>query len=296
MDKLKINFTQKEAENLIECEKRENDILRLVNPITQQIYCNDYYKKSGSICSKFWGRCKRCENCTSLRALQSKGRAYKIEILNNKTYLVTSRYLKIEGKPYVMEIINDVTNNLLMDSNQKDEIGKLIHSYNNLLITDSLTGVYNRRFLDEKFLPSLKCCHDKKIIIGVCVMDFDDFKLVNDTYGHQAGDKLLKEAACFWKKNFNSRKKDEERLVIRFGGDEMLIIVCGMSLHNFKIEIEECYRKMHKICYYNNDIQIPFNISFGIASSEEFGNDWTWDKLFLYADRRLYEAKAKKNL
>ena len=76
----------------------------------------------------------------------------------------------------------------------------------------------------------------------------------------------------------------------------MLIIVCGMSLHNFKIEIEECYRKMHKICYYNNDIQIPFNISFGIASSEEFGNDWTWDKLFLYADRRLYEAKAKKNL
>ena len=277
MDKLKINFTQKEAENLIECEKRENDILRLVNPITQQ-------------------RCKRCENCTSLRALQSKGRAYKIEILNNKTYLVTSRYLKIEGKPYVMEIINDVTNNLLMDSNQKDEIGKLIHSYNNLLITDSLTGVYNRRFLDEKFLPSLKCCHDKKIIIGVCVMDFDDFKLVNDTYGHQAGDKLLKEAACFWKQNFNSRKKDEERLVIRFGGDEMLIIVCGMSLHNFKIEIEECYRKMHKICYYNNDIQIPFNISFGIASSEEFGNDWTWDKLFLYADRRLYEAKAKKNL
>ena len=80
-------------------------------------------------------------------------------------------------------------------------------SYNNLLITDSLTGVYNRRFLDEKFLPSLKCCHDKKIIIGVCVMDFDDFKLVNDTYGHQAGDKLLKEAACFWKQNFNSRKK-----------------------------------------------------------------------------------------
>ena len=106
MDKLKINFTQKEAENLIECEKRENDILRLVNPITQQIYCNDYYKKSGSICSKFWGRCKRCENCTSLRALQSKGRAYKIEILNNKTYLVTSRYLKIEGKPYVLSLIH----------------------------------------------------------------------------------------------------------------------------------------------------------------------------------------------
>lgn len=291
---MKIDFTHQEAKDFIRFMKSENDIVRLVDPLTQQVHDYDSKTNSSDICSKLWGRCERCENCTSLRALQSQGRAYKMEIMNNHTYWVLSRYLKVEDRPYVMEIVNDVSDNLLMDSNQRDEIGKIINNYNHLLITDSLTEVYNRRFLDEVFLPSLKCCHDSTLTINVAIMDFDDFKLVNDTYGHQAGDALLKDAAGFWKHNFSSRKNGSERLVIRFGGDEMLIVTCGINLKTFNNEIEQYYNQMRKLCYYTEKIQIPFSITFGTASSEEFGSEWTWDELLSRADQRMYEGKKLK--
>lgn len=291
---MKIDFTHQEAKDFIGFMKSENDIVRLVDPLTQQVHDYDNKTNSSDICSKLWGRCERCENCTSIRALQSQGRVYKMEILNQHTYWVLSRYIKIEGSSYVMEVVNDVSDNLLINSNQRDEIGKIINNYNHLLITDSLTGVYNRRFLDEVFLPSLKCCHDSTLTINVAIMDFDDFKLVNDTYGHQAGDALLKDSAGFWKQHFNSRKKGAERLVIRFGGDEMLIVTCGMNLKTFNNEIERYYKQMRKLCYYTEEIQIPFSITFGTSSSEEFGDGWTWDELLFNADQRMYEGKKLK--
>lgn len=293
---MQINFTKQEVETFIKFMKAENDVVRLVNPTTQHVYSNDDKDNPSPICSKLWGHCERCENCVSLRALKSRKRAYKMEIMNNHTYLVLSRYLEIENHPCIVEIVNDVTNAIFMDSDYGDELGKLINNYNHLLVTDSLTEVYNRRFLDEIFLPSLKCCHDYDLILNLAIMDFDDFKMVNDTYGHQAGDALLKDAAGFWMNNFNSRKKNAERLVVRFVGDEMLIIACGISFKTFNKEINDYYNQMRKICYYKENIQIPFSITFGTSSSEEFENDWTWDALLSCADKRMYALKKNKKI
>jgi len=287
----KVDFTAAEIETFIEMTFTESDIVRVVDPASQRVCRSTITGDSERLCSDVWGRDNRCENCTSLRALQSKGIAYKMEVLADQTFWVMSRYVRVDGEPFILEVVMDITDNLLMDSDQLNDIGVLIGNYNHQLITDALTDIYNRRFLDESFLPSLACCHDPNLTLNLAIMDLDDFKHVNDTFGHQAGDALLKDVAGFWHRRFDSRVKGRERLTVRYGGDEMLLIACGTTRAEFEDEVSRCYAQMRKVCYYTPQTMIPFSITFGIASSEELGPDWDWGELFDLTDRRLYANK-----
>jgi len=287
---MKLEFTREEARRFLQIMADDNDVVRLVDPEARRTTDADG-NPDADCCHAFWGRCERCENCTSLRALQNRGQFYKMEIRNGRTYWVCSRFLSICGRPEVAEIVQDVTDSLIMDSDQRDRLGTLISGYNQMLVTDSLTGVYNRRFLDEHFLPSLKCCHEEGIAVNLAFIDMDGFKRINDTYGHRAGDRLLKDVAGFWKLHFNSREKNRERLVIRFGGDEIMILACGVALTQFEEEIRRYDGEMRKICYYSESGQFPFNFTIGVASSEQLPGDWSWDELIDLADRRMYRGK-----
>lgn len=288
------DFTKDEARAFLQSMDAENDIVRLVDPVAQRVIDDDFTSYLSGQCCRLWGRCERCENCTSLRALKQESRAFKLEVLDHKTFWIQSRFMRIEGKPFIAEIVSDVSQNLIMDTDRNDEIGAIIGNYNHLLITDALTGAMNRRFLDEHFLPSLKCCHERGLLVNLAVMDIDSFKSVNDIYGHQAGDLLLKDVAGFWNLHFNSRKKDKERLTIRYGGDEFLIVTCGIQPERFRDEVAKYYGQMRKICYYTDTIQIPFTLTYGISSSTEFKGSWTWDELFVKADKRMYAEKQKR--
>jgi len=293
---MKIKFTQEEAGAYLDFMRIDHDIVRLVNPETRRVRGERALKDSCAVCHTFWGRCDRCENCTSLRALRGKSQAYKLEVLRQRTFLVFSRYLEIDGTPWVAEIVKDITDQIVMNSDQKDQIGRMIANYNYLLITDPLTEVYNRRFLDEHFLPSLKCCPNPNLTINLAFIDIDDFKQVNDRFGHSAGDRLLKDAAAFWKLHYNFREKGKERLVVRFGGDEFLVIACGIPRETFREEIEYYYGQMRKVCYCTDTAQIPFSLTFGIASTEEMGREWSWDALIEIADHRMYAEKARRKV
>ena len=115
-----------------------------------------------------------------------------------------------------------------------------------MIITDPLTDTYNRRFLDEHFVTSLSCCADNSIPLDIVILDVDDFKKINDTYGHSAGDAVLKDVAAYWRLHFDSREKDRERLVIRYGGDEFIIAARGPSLDEFTGEVMEGLKSIFK--------------------------------------------------
>lgn len=287
------DLTQEEASTLMRLSQAKNTVVRLVDPVRQHVVDTKGEVVDEEICSSFWGRCERCENCTSLRALRSEGIAYKLELLDERTYLVVSRFARIDGERRILETISDITDSLIMNGSEVDEVGKIINSYNYQLITDPLTNIFNRRFLDEDFVPSLDCCHEEGITVNLCILDLDDFKLVNDTYGHQAGDALLKDVAGFWKMRYDSRERNAEKIVVRFGGDEILVIACGMDPELFREDIEDSYKHMRKVCYCGDDVTVSFGISFGIASTDELGNEWAWDALFALADKRLYAAKKR---
>lgn len=291
---MKKEFTRKEIEQLIDLLSDGENIVRLVDPLSEFLVNTDGSLQIGSICRTVWGRPHRCENCSSLRALQTQDVLYKMEFCDDRIYWIISRYVNVEGNDCVLEFVVDTTDSIIIEGGSADEISQIIDGYNHQVIFDSLTGVFNRNYLEAVFLPTLGFRRTSKMPIHVAVIDLDNFKDVNDLYGHAAGDKLLTDVGGFWKGRFDSRKKNNERLTIRFGGDEMLVICCEGSYADFVKEIEDGYNHMRKSCYINETTTIPFTLSYGTSSTEEMTeSNWGWDDLFNAADGRMYAMKEQ---
>ena len=290
---LKTEFTQTEVEELIELLSDGNNIVRLVDPLSEFIVNTDGSIQVGNICRTVWGRPHRCENCSSLRALQTKNVLYKMEFCDDRIFWIISRYITVEGRDCVLELVADTTDSIIIEGGSADEISQIIEGYNHQVVFDSLTGAFNRNYLDSIFLPTLGFRRASQFPVHIAVLDLDNFKSVNDTYGHAAGDKLLTDVGGFWKSRFDSRKKNKERLTIRYGGDEMIVICCEGTYAAFVNEIESSYANMRKNCYIDDSTNIPFTMSIGTASSEEMEPNWSWQELFDKADERMYAIKEQ---
>ena len=147
---------------------------------------------------------------------------------------------------------------------------------------DALTGVFNRaawnRFKDESISNGECLC------LGI--VDIDDFKTVNDTYGHEVGDQVLKRVAYHLAKEIRS-----EDILIRFGGDEFLFILKKLTVENKHIILSKVYNVMDILAREEDNLPLT-SISVGVAFSE---NGYT-DELFENADQALYDQKkAGKN-
>jgi len=145
---------------------------------------------------------------------------------------------------------------------------------------DDLTGIYNRRYLQEKQQKEIKRLIDNKTPFSLVWVDIDHFKIVNDTYGHLKGDEALKEFARFLKDSL--RASDT---VVRYGGDEF---VCVMPYTTRK-DTEWVHWRILKQCRERKFGVASITISAGIAAYPDDGGDY--EKLLKIADESLYEAK-----
>ncbi|SFG12345.1 PAS domain S-box-containing protein/diguanylate cyclase (GGDEF) domain-containing protein [Desulfotomaculum arcticum] len=148
-----------------------------------------------------------------------------------------------------------------------------------LSLHDSLTGLYNRSYF-ERSMQRLE--REEFDPVGIIVCDVDGLKLVNDTLGHDAGDKILKTAAEMFKKSF---RKDD--IMARIGGDEFAIL-----LPNCQVELIEnaIYRIRKAITKYNESTpELPINISIGFAAGTKGAMDF--NNLFKEADNNMYREK-----
>jgi len=137
---------------------------------------------------------------------------------------------------------------------------------------DSLTGLWNRRFL---FNQACGGC-DKR---NIAMLDIDHFKKVNDTYGHDGGDAALVTLANILKIYF------PEDVVARFGGEEFCIQACG-TFTDFSTRLEKMRQRVESTPIHYNDTQINITVSIGVASAQD-----TLDSQIKLADDRLYLAK-----
>jgi len=151
---------------------------------------------------------------------------------------------------------------------------------------DDLTKTFNRRYLTERIDTVLKT-GDKKT--GLMMFDLDNFKKVNDTYGHLIGDKCLEILG----KHIESFLIDKNGYAIRYGGEEFLIYLdetYDSDLFNYAETFRKDIEKI--IIEINNAKKIGFTISIGIALAEE---NISYSELIDRADTALYEAKKIKN-
>jgi diguanylate cyclase len=150
---------------------------------------------------------------------------------------------------------------------------------------DGLTGLCNRRFWDEQFVMEYKRCMRSESPSTLIMLDIDNFKQVNDTYGHPAGDEVIKKLAEIIKKT--TRETD---FLGRYGGEEFTMILPDTPVANVEFVAERIRRLVEKCTVVYDEISIKFTISVGIAGFKQSYKDSTqWLDL---ADKALYQAKA----
>ena len=172
--------------------------------------------------------------------------------------------------------LNIRTNNLIIEETKRVYQEKLAN-------TDTLTGAYNRRYLKEFSTDYLKIVKREKKDLSLLILDLDDFKNINDTYGHEAGDLVLIEFVKLARKSIR-----DNDLIVRFGGDEFIVLLPNTNISNAKILANKI---INKISEYNMNKQVKFSISIGVSQYEEKDN--SIESLILRADDSLYEAKRK---
>jgi diguanylate cyclase (GGDEF)-like protein/PAS domain S-box-containing protein len=155
----------------------------------------------------------------------------------------------------------------------------------NQAIRDPLTGLFNRRYMEETLEREISRASRQKLIVGVIMIDIDHFKLFNDTYGHKAGDIMLKEVGRFLQTNV--RKED---IACRFGGEEFIVIMIGAS-REIIYQRAEFLRKNAKNINpeYEGSVLKNITLSIGVAIYPDHGE--TGESIIRAADIALYKSK-----
>lgn len=231
-------------------------------------------------CFAFWQKNKPCSNCISQRMLEEHGQASKLEFLGEEMYQVTARYVEIDGEPYVMEMLQKQDGKNFIDEEGCKKLAGSLMKYSHMVYMDALTGVYNRRYFEDEI-------KNKTNTAGVAVIDMDYLKVYNDTYGHRAGDHALEMMVNVIRQNI--RKTDS---LIRYGGDEFLLILPEISKESFNEKLKKIQEKIHDTAIADcGNLRLSVSIGGVITRDGE-----SIEEAVLRADRLMYFAKDQKNM
>ena len=277
----KETMTAQEAEEFLNDMRKVFSIVRILD---QKNFERDenHLNEHGAFpcqCYEFWKKNRFCENCISMKTFRDKKQRSKLEFLDSTIYQVISHYVEVDGEPCVIELISQLDEDALVDNDGRMHLLKKLTRYNKELYTDALTGTYNRRYYEDRLKKM-------KEAAGVAMIDLDDFKMYNDTYGHRAGDKVLDAVVKVIRKCI--RKSD---ILVRYGGDEFLLILKDIGEADFVQKLHTIQEEIHqtRIQEYKK-IRLSVSIG-GVRMKEE-----TLEEAINRADHFMYQAKTQKNM
>lgn len=266
------------------------DTVRVVDPINKKVvnFGEGNTEIVADSCFTFWKKDGCCKNCTSMRACLENDTFIKMEVSGEKVYLVISSPVTIEDKVYIVEMLKDISQTGSIINNEKNisNIENLIKDMNEAAIKDELTGLFNRRYINERLKLDINESMISNKPLCVVMADLDFFKDVNDNYGHVVGDWVLKDFA----KLLSTSVRSGSDWVGRYGGEEFLIVLRNADDNNaFKV-IEKIRKLVQEYSFDYKDIKIKITSSFGGYSI--MNEEITIDQLINEADKNLYSAKS----
>lgn len=197
----------------------------------------------------------------------------------------------LENKVIELSNQNTARNELFVENiqNNYQKIEYLYNEVDELSLTDALTGLKNRRFMDNNLLQIFALIARHKTQITFAMMDIDWFKKVNDEYGHSAGDQVLRDLAEIFTNFF--RKSD---IIIRYGGEEFLAILFDVGEKSEKL-LEGLREKVQKksFIYQDKTINITISIGWRLSMISDHVGFELIDKYINEADKALYRAKSE---
>lgn len=258
------------------------DVVRIVDVENTEILELDADGKISSTkhaCYQVWSKEHRCENCISARAFMEKTQHTKLEFTaDHRAFQVISKYIELEGRGIVLELVIELKDEVLLGTWSRDILCERISEYTRGLYRDSLTNAFNRRYLTEQ-LAGLRAR------AGIAMLDVDNFKQLNDQHGHIAGDQALKRIADTVTHCLSKRDS-----LIRYGGDEFLIIAGDSDPESFRQRLERIRREVEALSVPCGGTQEHLTVSIGGI----YGN-LTPAEAVAEADFRMYRAKSRRN-
>ena len=229
-------------------------------------------------CYQVWSKAHRCENCISAKAFMEKTQHTKLEFTaDHRAFQVISKYIELEGRGIVLELVVELKDEILLGTWSRDVLYDRISDYTRGLYRDSLTNVFNRRYLTEQLSGLRKRA-------GIAMVDIDNFKQLNDRFGHMAGDQALKLVA-----DAISSCLTKQDSLIRYGGDEFLLIAGDADPESFHQRLERIRQEVGAISLPDGNMQ-HLTVSIGGVYGE-----LTPAEAIAEADFRMYRAKSQKN-
>ena len=214
-----------------------------------------------------------------------------------------SRYLDLRITPLYNDdnvmngrliVFRDVTDRKIVEQNlrramdrlqtQLIEIGTLQSKLREQAIRDALTNVFNRRYLEDTLERELARAERESYPLCLIMMDLDYFKDVNDTYGHEAGDVVLKALA-----ETVMRQSRQGDFVCRYGGEEFVLVMPNIGIETARQRAEELHQTVNLLNIPYGNFNLTTTISMGVAAYPEHGK--TKEELLRAADRAMYIAK-----
>jgi len=192
--------------------------------------------------------------------------------------------VSISATPLVIDGKTEGMIGIYIDITERKQLEEKLEKLSRI---DSLTGCYNRGYGLELLDRQMKLSHRSKSPLLLAFLDIDGFKTINDTFGHDEGDKVLKEVANLFKSTLR-----EVDIICRMGGDEFILIFPD----NFLKDASQIKERLNKnLVELNQTLKKPYRIDLSIGLSEyDPDHPLTIDELIRIADQKMYEEKRKK--
>ncbi|MDR2092969.1 MAG: GGDEF domain-containing protein [Azoarcus sp.] len=165
------------------------------------------------------------------------------------------------------------------------EVRRLLETLRDSSLRDPMTGLNNRRFLEEYVDTLTANVRRKQTSMAILMLDLDHFKMVNDTYGHDTGDAVLKALA-----NVIKNKVRASDIVIRYGGEEFMVVLQDISDSDSLVIAEKIRASVEAMVITHNGTILQKTISIGVANFPKDSN--TFWQAVKFADVALYHAKS----
>lgn len=254
------------------------DVVRLVDPKRGEILqlnADGTFSDRVLPCSPVWNHGKRCSRCISCRCMEDKTRMSKLELTDECAYQLISRYLVVDGRECVLELGSRLSDSVWVTSGGRQF--RLDASHGEDFYLDPVTGAYGRRYLEDQ-QPELEKAE------ALAVIDIDNFKEINDEYGHLAGDAVLRHVA-----NVILARVNTADTLVRYGGDEFVLLLSHIPAEKFRSTLEHI-----RGAVYTTEIPQYENIHPTVSIGGVYQAHPLLEAI-RRADKLMYWAKQKRN-
>lgn len=290
-------YQKEDLKNYIDGLAKIFNVVRIVDPVENKVPFTERLEDTAVHinCYDYWQTGEICKNCISAKSIKENKVVTKIEYNEKGAFLVLAKPVMLDNKKYALEMLlsmDEIDTVIDLNKENSKKIESVISKLEENLMIDELTGVYNRRFINKE-LSSINESgkYDDIDKIALIMVDIDDFKEINDVYGHLVGDRALQRVASIIK----SKIRSNYDWVARFGGDEFIIFLRNADVNVSSRIIKSIQKQIEDTDLIKEDPAARITLSFGthIVDPEALNLERVLRIIDENLSRAKYEGKNK---